>query len=304
MYVKPTAPRSIGGILDDAVRLYRDSFAKAWPLALCAQLALAVPLLIIRTQLAAVPGATVNPMTNPMANPMAAAANSAAVLAVFKSPSVWLSYLAVVLVTIGFYNALLVLIDGVATAKTESFGRSLTAGFRLLPRTVLLFVAMFAVAVIGAVIVGIFIGILGALHVSIIVGILVGVSVALFLYAWGRAFLANIALVVEDAGAFSSLGMSWALIKNHWWHTATVYAIAIVITTVFYIVISILSGVAIALLHSSVEIAMFVSQLVSIIGGTVLMSFVPAVLLVTYYDLQLRKGGADLASRVNALAPQ
>ena len=300
MYVKPTAPRSIGGILDDAVRLYRDSFAKAWPLALCTQLALAAPLLIIRTQFAALPGAT----ANPMANPMAAAANSAAVLAVFKSPSVWLSYLAVMLVTIGFYNALLVLIDGLATAKMESFGRSLSAGFRLLPRTLLLFLAMFAVAVIGTAIVGILVGILGALHLSIITGILVGASVALFLYAWGRAFLANVALVVEDAGVFGSLGMSWALIKNHWWRTATVYTIAIIIAIVFYVVISILSGVAIAVLHSSVNAAMIVSQLVSIIGGTVLMSFVPAVLLVTYYDLRLRKGGADLASRVNALAPQ
>jgi hypothetical protein len=300
VYVKPTAPRSIGGILDDAVRLYRDSFAKAWPLALCTQLALAVPLLIIRTQFAAVRGATVNPM----ANPMAAAANPAAVMAVFKSPGVWLSYLAVVLVTIGFYNALLVLIDGLATAKMESFGRSLTAGFRLLPRTLLLFLAMFAVAAIGTAIIGIIVGILGTLHVSIIVGILVGASAALFLYAWGRAFLANIALVVEDAGVFSSLGMSWALIKNHWWRTATVYTIAVVIALVFYVVISILSGVAIAVLHGSTDIAMIVSQFVSIIGGTVLMSFVPAVLLVTYYDLQLRKGGADLASRVNALAPQ
>jgi len=300
VYVKPTAPRSIGGILDDAVRLYRDSFAKAWPLALCAQLALAVPLLIIRTQLAAVPGAT----ANPMANPMSAAANPAAAMAVLKSPSVWLSYLAVVLVTIGFYNALLVLIDGLAAAKTESFGRSLTAGFRLLPRTVLLFLAMFAVAVIGFVIVGFLVGFLGILHVSIIVGILVGASAALFLYAWGRAFLANIALVVEDAGVFSSLGMSWGLIKNHWWRTATVYSIAVIIGIVFYLVIGILSGVAIAVLHSSINIALIVSQLVSIIGGTALMSFVPAVLLVTYYDLRLRKGGADLASRVNALAPQ
>jgi hypothetical protein len=300
VYVKPTAPRSIGGIVDDAVRLYRDSFAKAWPLALCAQLALAVPLLIIRTQFAAVPGAT----ANPMANPMSAAANPAAAMAVLKSPSVWLSYLAVVLVTIGFYNALLVLIDGLATAKMESFGRSLTAGFRLLPRTVLLFLAMFAVAVIGFVIVGFLVGFLGILHVSIIVGILVGASAALFLYAWGRAFLANIALVVEDAGVFSSLGMSWALIKNHWWRTATVYAIAIVIATVFYLVIGILNAVAVVVLRSSVDTAMIVSQLVSIIGGTVLMSFVPAVLLVMYYDLQLRKGGADLASRVNALAPQ
>jgi hypothetical protein len=297
VYVKPTAPRSIGGILDDAVRLYRDSFAKAWPLALCAQLALAVPLLFIRTQFAAVSGAT----ANPMANPMAAAANPAAAMAVFKSPGIWLSYLAVMLVTIGFYNALLVLIDGLAAAKMETFGRSLSAGFRLLPRTLLLFLAMFAVAVIGTAIVGILVSII---HVPIVVGILVAASAALFLYAWGRAFLANIALVVEDAGAFSSLGMSWALIKNHWWRTATVYSIAIVIAAVFYVVISILSGVAIAVLHSSIDTAMIVSQLVSIIGGTVLMSFVPAVLLVTYYDLQLRKGGADLASRVNALAPQ
>jgi antibiotic biosynthesis monooxygenase (ABM) superfamily enzyme len=293
VYVKPTAPRSIGGILDDAVRLYRDSFAKAWPLALCAQLALAVPLLFIRTQFAAVPGA--------MANPMATAANSAAALAVFKSPGIWLSYLAVMLVTIGFYNALLVLIDGLATAKTESFGRSLTAGFRLLPRTFLLFLAMFAVAVIGTAIVGILVSII---HVPIVVGILVAAYAALFLYAWGRAFLANIAVVVEDAGAFSSLGMSWALIKNHWWRTAAVYTIAIVIAMVFYVVISILSGVALVVLHSSIDSSMIVSQLVSIVGGTVLMSFVPAVLLVTYYDLRLRKGGADLASRVSALAPQ
>jgi hypothetical protein len=297
VYVKPTAPRSIGGILDDAVRLYRDSFAKAWPLALCAQLALAVPLLFIRTQFAAVSGAT----ANPMANPMAAAANPAAAMAVFKSPGIWLSYLAVMLVTIGFYNALLVLIDGLAAAKMETFGRSLSAGFRLLPRTLLLFLAMFAVAVIGTAIVGILVSII---HVPIVVGILVAASAALFLYAWGRAFLANIALVVEDAGAFSSLGMSWGLIKNHWWRTAAVYTIAVIMGIVFYLVIGILSGVAIAVLHSSINIAMIVSQLVSIIGGTVLMSFVPAVLLVTYYDLQLRKGGADLASRVNALAPQ
>ena len=300
MYVKPTAPRSIGGILDDAVRLYRDSFAKAWPLALCAQLALAIPLLIIRTQFAALPGA----MANPMANPMAAAANSAAAMAVFKSPSIWLSYLAVMLVTIGFYNALLVLIDGFAAGKTESFGRSLSAGFRLLPRTFLLFLAMFAVALIGGVIVGILIGILSIFHVSAVIGILFGAYGAILIYAWGRAFLANIALVVEDAGVFSSLGMSWSLIKNHWWRTATVYSIAVIIGIVFYLIIGILSGVVIAVLHGSVNIAMMASQIISIMGGTVLMSFVPAVLLVTYYDLRLRKGGADLASRVNALAPQ
>jgi hypothetical protein len=44
--------------------------------------------------------------------------------------------------------------------------------------------------------------------------------------------------------------------------------------------------------------------LISVAGGTVLMTFFPAVLVAMYYDLKLRREGADLASRVNALAPQ
>jgi hypothetical protein len=35
-----------------------------------------------------------------------------------------------------------------------------------------------------------------------------------------------------------------------------------------------------------------------------LMSLLPAVQLAIFYDLKLRKEGADLSSRVNALAPQ
>src|SRR6202000_3204766 len=32
MYTQPTGPRSIGGVLDDGVRLYRESFRQIWPL--------------------------------------------------------------------------------------------------------------------------------------------------------------------------------------------------------------------------------------------------------------------------------
>src|SRR6185312_2273186 len=34
MYTRPTAPRSIGGVLDDAIRLYRAAFSRCWVLAL------------------------------------------------------------------------------------------------------------------------------------------------------------------------------------------------------------------------------------------------------------------------------
>lgn len=32
MYTQSTGPRSIGGVLDDGVRLYRESFRQIWPL--------------------------------------------------------------------------------------------------------------------------------------------------------------------------------------------------------------------------------------------------------------------------------
>jgi hypothetical protein len=65
-----------------------------------------------------------------------------------------------------------------------------------------------------------------------------------------------------------------------------------------------LSEFTLRMLHGSGLLASGFSELLTIVGGTVLMGFVPAVLLSMYYDLKLRKGGADLASRVDALAPQ
>jgi hypothetical protein len=289
VYVKPTAPRSIGGIVDDAIRLYRDAFAKSWPLTLCAQLLIAVPVLIIRFQVTAVPVVAGDPL---------------AALAIFKSPGVWLSYFVAAVLTVGFYNALVVLLDGIATTKVESVGQSLAAGFRLLPRTVLLYVVMLVALMVAGVCVGVLAGILGKAASPIVSGVFVVAFAAIVIYVWGRAFLANIALVVEDARVFESLKISWALIENHWWRTATVYTIALAIAMVFYFLIGFLSGVVVAILHSSIGMVTVVSQLISIVGGTLLMSFFPAVLLAMYHDLKLRKEGADLASRVNALAPR
>jgi len=287
VYVKPTAPRSIGGVLDDAIRLYRVSFAKTWPLALCGRLLLAAPLLILQFQFAG-----------------ARTGDAQAMLAMMKSPGTWLPYLVAAIVTIGFYNALLVQIDGFAAPRDETFGRSLSTGFRLLPRTLLLFFVMVAAALLAGVCVGVAFGLLNAVASTILRILLVTAVLLLGIYAWGRAFLANIALVVEDAGVFQSLGMSWTLIRDHWWRTATVYTIAIIIILAFNVVIAIVDGLTGALLHNYFAVAAVIGQLVAVIGGAVVMPFVPAVLLVMYYDLKLRKEGTDLAGRVNALTTQ
>jgi hypothetical protein len=47
--------------------------------------------------------------------------------------------------------------------------------------------------------------------------------------------LSNIALVVEDAKVFTSLKISWTLIKNHWWRAATAYSIALILVMAFYV---------------------------------------------------------------------
>ena len=38
MYARPTAPLPIGGVVDDAIKLYRESFARCWPIALIGSL--------------------------------------------------------------------------------------------------------------------------------------------------------------------------------------------------------------------------------------------------------------------------
>jgi hypothetical protein len=300
VYTKPAAPRSIGGVVDDAIKLYRDAFAKSWPLALIGQVIVAAPLLVIRLQLAAVPGFGGNPMavaTNPAA--------AAAYMAIYRSPAIWLSYLAVLVVTFGLYNALIVQIDGFAMAKPRSVGESIAAGVRLLPCAVLLYLAMILGLVLSMVCVGMVAGMLGAVHAAAFLrGLLVVAYLVALIYVLGRVFLAYVALIVERTAVFESFGISWALIKNHWWRTATVYTVALVITFVFYLLIAALNALVFAMLHSTSGVATVVSQLFSIAVGTVFVPFFPGVLLAIYYDLKLRRDGADLADRVNALSPR
>ena len=78
--------------------------------------------------------------------------------------------------------------------------------------------------------------IIGAL-VPVFRVILLAAVIAAGIYFWGKIFLANVVLVVEDAAVFASMETSSALIKNHWWRSATVYTVALIIALVFYFVV-------------------------------------------------------------------
>ena len=100
MSLMPTAPQSIGGVLDRGIRLYKESFLG------CLAFTAIATILMAAVMLAIFGSVLMNAEQNP-----------AAVLALFRSPLTWLVYLIFAVVYMGIYNALLVKINSVAQGE-------------------------------------------------------------------------------------------------------------------------------------------------------------------------------------------
>ena len=295
MYTKPTEPRSIGGVLDDGLRLWRDSLGKTWPLALLAQLVVAVPVLILGYKLQGY----VSPVTATPARPMSAA-SAQAVLNLFKSPATWLTYLGIVICSALFYTALVLRVAAVAAGAVSSLGAALSAALRLLPRLMLQFLLFFAAAMAA----GVVIALLGAAAGRALGFLFFVILMFAFLFVFGRVFFASMVLMLDDAGPAESIAISWRLTRGYWWRCAGILLILFIIGLVFSLVVGFISAALGAALGRSGLLGAGISQLVSLVVNTALGSLYPAVLVAILYDLKLRKQGGDLMGRVDALAPQ
>ena len=305
MYVRPTAPRSIGGVLDDGLRLWRDSLPETWRLALLGQLLIAVPLVLFRLELTGVPA-----LPTPSSMSAANAANAQLMLAMMKSPVFLLTYVVVVLAAIGFYNAILLRVAAVSTNTAMSIGGALASGFRLLPRVIwlgiILLLGLFVIALvlgIVAAVAGGSGGLMGGEKSPLPTFLTMIALVVFFAFLLGRLVLAGVALIVKDAGAIESLKVSWALTRGHLWRCSAILTVLIIIGVVLAIVVAFVNGLIAVSLGPTSLISVTVTQILSIVTNTVLGPLYPAVLLAIFDDLKLRKEGGDLASRVNALTP-
>lgn len=300
MYTRPSEPRSIGGVLDDGLKLWRESIPRTWPLAVLAQLIVAVPLVLLAYKY---PG--LFPASPTRALTPATAASAQAMLALFRSPTTWLTYLAITILSVACYTAIVVRIAAVAGNVSSSLGGSLSSALRLLPRLLLQFLLFFLAFVAGALLTA-FLGGIGS-------GITGGgrmlpavVYIAAFfltVLVFGRVFFASWILILDDAGPVASIVASWRLTRGYWWRCAAILAVLFIIGLVFTLVV----GVAAAAIGSALgpgTLGAGVSQLVSLAANAVLGSLFPAVLVAILYDLRLRKQGGDLLGRVDALAPQ
>jgi hypothetical protein len=282
VYTRPTEPRSIGGVLDDGLRLWRTAFAKAWPIALIGQLLLAIPMAIYWIQFGAPRGAQ----------------QAAAMMMMSNSIGLSLAYLVFSIAAIGFHNAVIAQTDAATRTSGQAIGQSLSIGFRLLGRAFLMGILVgLAVAVpVGLV----FVALVSA---SVIVRLVFGaVVLVLVCYAVGKVILGAVVLVVEDKRAVESLRRSWTLTAGNWWRVAAILTVLVIVVFVLLLIIGIIAGLVGATLGATAALPVLLIQAISLLGNTLIAPLYSAVLIAIYHDLKLRKEGTDLAGRVNALA--
>lgn len=262
MYVRPAAPRSIGGVLDDAVSLYRQAYAKVAPLTAAAALIAAVPglflgLRMMRAQTGGIP----------------------AMLAVFKSPSYWFTYLLILIFHTAVYGALLAALESYIERNELSVGDALATSVSLLPR--LLGVALL-------------------LAIAVMVGFMLLIIPGIYLS--GIYQLALVAVIVERTGVADSFGVSKGLIKGHWWRSVTIVTVGLVIMFVFSLLAGVVNSVVARAVGFGATGLLLGQSVMSLLINVFLMPLIPCFLLCMYHDLKLRHEGADLAARVDALA--
>jgi hypothetical protein len=291
VFLKPSAPRSIGGVLDDSIRLFRAGFAKSGPLALAAQLLVAIPTLYFRLKLLGTVG-----VRNPQA-----------MLAMYMSANFWLPYLVCTIAAIGFYNALTLQLASEFQGTPASLLDSTRRGYRLLGRVLLMFLLFLLLwAMVGGSI-GLVFALTGPIAPASRIGIfaIAGVIAApIVIYLLGRLYLTNVALLVDDLRVFESVKASWNLTRGHWWRGATIYGVILLIAIVFYFIIAFAVGLITYSFGPASVVGAGLTELVSLLGTTILLPLVSAALLAIYHDFKLRTEGADLAGKVNALAPR
>ena len=300
MYTRPTEPRSIGGVLDDGLRLWRNSLPTTWPLALLAQLIVALPFVVLAYQF---PGLF---PTAPSPISATTAANAQAILALLKSPATWLTYLVITIFSVACYSAIVLRIGSVADNTALSLGGSLLAALRLLGRLLAQFLLFLLALFAAALAVGVLGGFAGAaLGGRGTVGVLLGVILFLvLLFVFGRVFFASMVLILDDAGPAQSIAISWRLTRDYWWRCAALLTVLLIIGLVFSLVVSVLSVSIGAAFGSATVLATLVSTVLGLLVNSFLGSLFPAVLIAILHDLKLRKQGGDLLGRVDALARQ
>jgi hypothetical protein len=264
-YELPSAPLSIGGVLDSAIRLYRHVIRRCWALALIYAGLLGVFGLIWGMAFAR----SVGPGGRP---------DPAMLLGLIRSPVTICGFLLGIVLSTAVYGALVKSEVALARGEELSLGAALGAGLQRLPG--ILLASLLCVLAIG---------------VGFILLVIPGI------YVFGKLQLWLVAMFAEDASALDSLKISWRLTAKRWWRGTLILSVAAILIYVFALTFGIVGGIVGGILHIAPTDRLIINQTLSALSNVVVMPMTVAISVVMYNDFKLRSEGGDLALRVGSL---
>jgi hypothetical protein len=279
VYLQPNAPRTIGGVIDDAIKLYRASFRTCWPIALIASVVSAATLLYVLSRFPAI--ATVR--------------DPAQMWQLVQAPSVWGWYLVLSVVSLVLLGAIIACQNALAAgAAPMTVGQALSAAFARLHWQLL--AILLWVLYIGLIALIMLMPLSGALKVlGALAWLIFGI------YLWGRVQLWVVALFAEPVGTVQAMRVSWDLIRGHWWRAATILTVGIIIVLVITMIFGFVGGLVIVMFRLDPMSLIIGNQLIGAAERIFVTSMIPALMVAMYYDFKLRREGGDLAARTKSL---
>jgi len=285
MYARPTVPLSIGGVIDDAFRLYRSSFSRWWLLSLVyATLSAAGSILIL--------------LSVPNYQSVARRGGMALYVAMMSNPIGLSINLGLILVLLVFYGAIIARQCAVARADTGfTIGQALMVAMRRIPG-MLLGGILFALAVVIGAGAPIFLATFLLGRVPPLITLLLTIP---GIYLWGRLQLWIAPMFADNAIALDSLDVSWRLTRGNWWRGIAIVTVMVIIMLVVSFALGMIGGIAGAVTHARLLEFQIIVQGFSAVAYFLTYPLMTAVLLVTYQDFKLRREGGDLEARLGAL---
>jgi hypothetical protein len=260
MYQRPSAPRPIGGVLDDSFRLYRASIRTWWLPSLT--------LVVLGSAVAIFALAKFGTATR----------KPAELLAMLRSPALWATYATMIVIQIWLYLAMFVGVGEVQAGRSGTIAGGLGRALRILPGALVAAILYLAATMVGTLLL-------------VVPG----------LYVFGRAQFWPVAMAIDGQGPLAALQTSWRLAKGHWWRTATILTVLLIILAVLSTVLGMLA-VSIAVVWRSDSITrLIVTQILSNAANLVMLPVFPAAVCAMYADLKLRVEGDDLEARLKDL---
>jgi hypothetical protein len=259
-------PQTIGKVLDDGFKFYLRTLLKVLPLSF---LAVVVPVVVIISFVG------VNTYFGLSSGQLDLATTD--ITGVFTSLGI--SAVIAVILAVIFYAAMFYKLAGEAQDRGIGIGGSLGLGLR---------------AAIPLLITGILYSLAVTLGLILLVipGVILMVSLVLYMPAF----------TMDNAGIIGSLKKSHNLVWGNWWRTLLILSVPMIIMLVILggvgLVIGFFIGFGMAQTEGGLLQYQIIMEVAQYAVNTVLAPLFPALMIILYNDLKLRKEGADLDAKI------